>query len=562
MKLTLKKYEQFKAALRPYDYFPQVETLDFMSLGEGDRFYLQDFGIFNSELEEEIFMLRVRVPGGRINAENFKAIADIVRKHNLKIILTARSGMQLHGLDPDNILEVFKQINAMDGLSTWQTFGDNIRNVITDVFDGRGKSCEIEVFPLIKKMQDFFLRNPELVGLLPRRVSTGITGMRENVSLFFSNDIFFGLAQKNNIYGFNVYFGGKNTEIAQSADIFLEPDEVVDFFEAVIFAFNKYGSRKKRMQSRIFHMIESIGMDEFKSKISEFYKKSWQSSGNLLLNKKIFEDFEELADGSYAYRYRTNFGLIEAEEVEKIANFAIKNYLEVRLGTDQQIYLLGLPDKSIPFEQRSIAPTVVACAGSEYCPFSYWSIKEESHYLPQKKLEKYGIKVGISGCMKGCGRHKHADIGIVGLRSNKFGENDKSARIFLGGEYTYGKRATEAVFRSIPVNEMGRVISLVIDTFELSGEKDFETFSSNVLNKFTPQFLEFWFLANLQRKQCRKLIVKDEMSLAKEIGDEKYIEIIKNRGFNAAAESLVKDMWHVTNVKEVYHVNPNERKVR
>ena len=214
MKLTLKKYEQFKAALRPYDYFPQVETLDFMSLGEGDRFYLQDFGIFNSELEEEIFMLRVRVPGRRINAENFKAIADIVRKHNLKIILTARSGMQLHGLDPDNILEVFKQINAMDGLSTWQTFGDNIRNVITDVFDGRGKSCEIEVFPLIKKMQDFFLRNPELVGLLPRRVSTGITGMRENVSLFFSNDIFFGLAQKNNIYGFNVYFGGKNTEIA------------------------------------------------------------------------------------------------------------------------------------------------------------------------------------------------------------------------------------------------------------------------------------------------------------------------------------------------------------
>jgi len=52
------------------------------------------------------------------------------------------------------------------------------------------------------------------------------------------------------------------------------------------------------------------------------------------------------------------------------------------------------------------------------------------------------------------------------------------------------------------------------------------------------------------------------MSLAEEIGDEKYIEIIKNRGFNVVAKSLVKDMWHVINVKEVYHVNPNERKVR
>ena len=55
-------------------------------------------------------------------------------------------------------------------------------------------------------------------------------------------------------------------------------------------------------------------------------------------------------------------------------------------------------------------------------------------------MEKHGIKVGFSGCMKGCGRHKHADIGIVGLRSNKFGENDKAARIFLSGEYAYGKK--------------------------------------------------------------------------------------------------------------------------
>ena len=333
-------------------------------------------------------------------------------------------------------------------------------------------------------------------------------------------------------------------------------------FEAVIFAFNKYGSRKKRMQSRIFHMIESIGMEEFKSKIAEFCKKSWQSSGDLLLKKKVFDDFEELADGSYAYRYRTDFGLIEAEEVEQIANFAIKNCLEVRLGIDQQIYLLGLKDKSVPFEQRSVASTVVACAGSDYCPFSYWSIKEESHYLPQEKLEKHGIKVGFSGCMKGCGRHKHADIGIVGLRSNKFGKNDKAARIFLGGEYAYGKKTTEAVFRSVPVNEMKRVISFVIDIYELSGEKDFETFTSNILNKFTPQFLEFWFLANLQSGQGRKLTVKDEMSLAQEIGNEKYIEIAKNRGFNATAESVVKDMWYVSSVQKVYHVNQNERKIR
>ena len=45
----LNKRERYKARLRPYDYFEEFETLDFENLGEGDRFYLQDFGIFKTD---------------------------------------------------------------------------------------------------------------------------------------------------------------------------------------------------------------------------------------------------------------------------------------------------------------------------------------------------------------------------------------------------------------------------------------------------------------------------------------------------------------------------------
>jgi len=44
----LNKREKYKARLRPIDYYKEFEDLDFESLGEGDRFYLQDFGIFNT----------------------------------------------------------------------------------------------------------------------------------------------------------------------------------------------------------------------------------------------------------------------------------------------------------------------------------------------------------------------------------------------------------------------------------------------------------------------------------------------------------------------------------
>ena len=48
MKQKLNKRERYKAQLKPIDYYKDFENIDFESLGEGDRFYLQDFGIFTT----------------------------------------------------------------------------------------------------------------------------------------------------------------------------------------------------------------------------------------------------------------------------------------------------------------------------------------------------------------------------------------------------------------------------------------------------------------------------------------------------------------------------------
>ena len=149
----LNKRERYKAQLRPIDYYPELESLDFEELGEGDRFYLQDFGIFNTNFLEDEFTMRLRVPAGRLSAEQFRHVADIVVEYDLHLILTARAGLQLHGLEADNVLGIFKAFNSL-GLTTWQSFGDNIRNIVANVYDGRGKHSEIEVYPLILQMQE------------------------------------------------------------------------------------------------------------------------------------------------------------------------------------------------------------------------------------------------------------------------------------------------------------------------------------------------------------------------------------------------------------------------
>ncbi len=561
--LAEKRYEKYKAALRPYDFFPQIQQLDFESLADSDRVYLQDFGIFNSELEEEMFMLRVRVPGGRVGADNFIRIAEMAERYDLTILLTARSGIQLHGIEAENVLELFNAVNALPGLSTWQTFGDNVRNVVTDPYDGLGPGCEIESFPIVEKMHDFFHKNPDLVGMLPRRISIGITGMRRNVWPLFSNDLFFGLAEKEGVKGFNVYMGGKNTEISRSADIFLPAEDVADFAAAVIEAFNRYGLREKRMKSRLFHMIEHYGMEQVKAFIAEFYGKAWMTAGESLLVKERVPDTVALPNGRWGVRWHTEYGLVTPEEAQRAAGYAKAEGADVRIGIDQQLYLLGLPSSEVDLPRHDTAATVVACAGSEYCPFSYWSIKEEAHYLPADRLEKEGIRVGFSGCLKGCGRHKHCDIGIVGLRNANFGDDDRSARIFLGGEISEGKAVTEVYLRSVPLKKMNEVVTLLIDLFEESGLVDFETFAAEVLKSYEPEFIEFYLLARLATGKNVPLDpTKSAGEIAEAFGEELFVKTAKAQGWKKGSDELMKTMWYAEKIATVHHMDPTKRRTR
>lgn len=105
----LNKRERYKSQMRPFEYFTELESLDFENLAEGDRFYLQDFGIFNTDFLKDEFTMRLRVPAGRLSSEQFHHIAAIVTKYDLQLILTARAGIQLHGLEADNVLDIFKQ---------------------------------------------------------------------------------------------------------------------------------------------------------------------------------------------------------------------------------------------------------------------------------------------------------------------------------------------------------------------------------------------------------------------------------------------------------------------
>ena len=564
----LNKRERNKVRQTPYEYFSEFETLDFESLGETDRFYLQDFGIFTTDFLEDEFTMRIRVAAGRITPEQFSHIADVVDEYDLTLIITARGGLQLHDLEADNVLNIWKKLNT-HGLTTWQSFGDNVRNIVSDVYDGCGKYAKIEVYEIITQIQDYIVENPRYVGMLPRRISMGISGNSANVSSFFANDIYFALALKDGVYGFNVYMGGKNTETARSADIFLKEDEVFDFFKAFVEAFYLHGSRFSRSKTRLFYMIEDIGMEALKAHIQLEYKNPFVSEGEIELEKELFTQNEELNDGTYSFCYHTDFARLKSTEMKEIAAYALENSSEIRIGIDQNIYLLGLKEKEIPFNSTKQSATVVTCAGS-LCPYAAWSIKDETKYIPLAKIDEHHIQVGFSGCAKGCGRHNHTDIGLIGLKTNNFGDTDGGARVFLGAVHTKGATTGRMLYSMVPFVHLNELLLTVIAIYEKSNFKDFEDYSHKILNRFSEEFLALWYLSNLRTKQSLELVVDNNPTLdsvesfefeksllLKEFGDLEELAGIEDKFFDTQS-SFSKKMWTVEG-KDPHYVPPIER---
>ena len=548
MQQKLNKREQFKARLKPFDYFSEFDTIDFNSLGEGDRYYLQDFGIFNTDFLEDEFTIRLRNNGGRITADKFHFLAKLVKEYDLTLIITARAGFQLHDVYADDVKEIWHKLNDND-LCTWQSFGDNVRNIVTDVYDGIGKHAVAEVYPLVEQMQDFILKNPKYVGMLPRRVSIGISANKANVSSFFANDLYFALAKKDETYGFNIYMGGKNTEIAQDINVFVSYEEVFDFFKAFVSTFYTHGSRFSRSKTRLFYMIEEMGITKLKKLIELEFGKSFKEKGDLLLEYVEFQEYEDLKNGTFSFRYQTDFGRLEPKEMIELANFVQDKQLSLRIGIDQNIYLLGLKEKSVPFNSPSLSSSIVSCAGN-LCPYAVWSIKDEAkEYLPLEKISKHHIQVGFSGCAKGCGRHRHTDIGLIGLKTNNFGATDGGARIFIGAMHNDGQSLARQLFSMVPFVFLKETLTLVINLFEKSESLSFQLYSKDFLQNYSEDFLALWHLYNLKNtteivleKQTTSLSVEAEIALLKEnFANFTLVE----ESMKKSVSQLVKELWTV-----------------
>ncbi|HQU42028.1 MAG TPA: NADPH-dependent assimilatory sulfite reductase hemoprotein subunit [Pirellulales bacterium] len=259
-----------------------------------------------------IFMVRTRVPGGKLTSDQLLAEIDLCDElGNTTLRCTSRQGLQLHGIVKENLREVLARINQVQ-LTTLAACGDVERNIMCcpapHHFDPVHAQLQdladrlaAHLAPRTRAYHEIWLKDPEtgeeeLVAggpngheiepiygptYLPRKFKTAIGLPGDNCVDLYANDLgLMAICENYQIVGYNVLVGGgmgvtpsaKKTFPALARRMaFVTPDQVIDVATEVIKVQRDFGNRADRKIARLKYLIADHGLAWFKSKVEEYY---------------------------------------------------------------------------------------------------------------------------------------------------------------------------------------------------------------------------------------------------------------------------------------------------
>jgi len=566
----INKIEVVKELKNPLQAFEQIE--EYAKKGydtipdEDKKYFLKCFGIFDKDgLTPKQFMMRVRVSGGYLSSTQARKIGEIAKEFGQDYIdITTRAQVELRYLNIEDMPAVLSGLEDV-GLTSYQTGVDNFRNIVTDPLDADGFDNILPSYNLLKKIENIFLKNPDWISTLPRKFNTGISGSLTNRCNIFGHDCSLVLAQKDGIYGYNMFLGGRVGMIAKNADIFLaNEEEVLKAYGALIEIFKKYGFRDNRNKNRLHFLIDAVGMQEIAFSIRKIAGIDFATAGETMtqLNPVDTEHGKvQLRDGSFAIQIIVPSGIFSGSDLIKIAELSEQNGNgEIRFSVEQNIYILGVKDTALLLQNTFFTKyknvntpyfnNLVACAGTKHCTFGVIENKEDAidmaEYLSSAvPLESGRIRMYWSACVKGCGTHEIGDIGFEGCKAKVNGETEDGVHITIGGKVVSEGKNGYTVIKSAPL-KFARffVETLVLEYKKLRLKNEsFEKFHDRILTQYSNAYIGFYMqlqayirLLNIDIALDINKIVhtgQNEEFEVFELGRKLYFAFTKQEAYNA-----------------------------
>lgn len=431
------------------------------------------------------FMLRARVPGGVINAEQWKAIDAIARElTGGGIRLTTRQTFQYHGILKKNVKPLIQGINKafIDSIAAC---GDVNRNVLCNTnpiesplharVHADAVAISTHLLPKTQAYHEIWLDEEKVVDVkeeeepiygatyLPRKFKIAVAIPPHNDVDVNGNDLsFVAIAEQGELKGYNVLVGGgmgcthstpgTYPQIAKNLG-FITPENVCKIAEAVVTTQRDHGDRTDRKQARLKYTVDRMGVDAFKTEVEsrsqltfepaadyEFTMHAdrfgWTENADGTLNLTLFIEHGRITDKPEGPQMLT--GLLKIADLHggDFRMTATQNLIIAAVDAKKKEQIEQVArDHGLFREVSRLRENSMACVALPTCSLA---MAEAERYLPdlitrlETLADKHGlsdtpITVRMTGCPNGCARPYLAEIAFVGKAPGKY-------NLYLGGD--------------------------------------------------------------------------------------------------------------------------------
>ncbi len=439
---------------------------------EGEVERLKWVGLYPQRQGGDAYMLRIKIPGGRLTAAQARLIGELAHQHargpaphplwgDGYLDLTTRQDIQFHWIRLGAVPDIWSRLEAA-GITTVQACGDSARNVLCCPVSGLDADEVLDAYPVAVAISAFFTGNRDYANL-PRKFKMSATGCREDCAQAEINDVAFVPARFDDgspegLVGFNLLVGGGLSDgprLASDVDVFVRPEDAVEVARAVAQLYGELGDRDNRWTNRLRYLVQELGPERFRSELAARARIPLPPAGEHLTRRYRGDHVgvhREHRPGRSYVGLSVTVGRMSGLDLVEAARLAeVYGDGEIRLATDQNLILTGVPDENLDallaeplLERHSPFPKpfqrgVVACTGNEFCRLAIVETKARALEWARELDERVDlgggdiVRLHFSGCSASCAQPQIADVGFRGETAKTADAIVEAVDIGLGG---------------------------------------------------------------------------------------------------------------------------------
>jgi sulfite reductase (NADPH) hemoprotein beta-component len=512
-RLVHERVEQFRDQTRRF-LTGELSEDDFRPLRLQNGLYIQ----------KHAPMLRISIPYGLLSSHQLRMLARISRVYDRGYgHFTTRQNLQLNWPRLEDVPDILADLAGVD-MHAIQTSGNDVRNITGDHFAGVARDEIADPRPCCELIRQWAALHPEFA-YLPRKFKIAVTGATSDRTAVSLHDV--GLVLVRNEageIGFRVIVGGgmgRTPIIGHVIREFLPRAEILNYLEAILRTYNRFGRRDNKWKARIKILVRERTPPQFALDVEEEFAHlhggaSTVTDEELDRLASLFEPppYATLAGDDCAFQasvadsrafanwVRRNVhphkvpgyaivtlslkrvgvppGDASADQMDAIADLADDfSFDELAVSHEQNLILrdvrqsdlfalwsrakpLGLATPNI-----GLLTDIVCCPGGDFCSLANAKSIPIADAITRRfddldYLHDIGeIDLNMSGCMNACGQHHIGHIGILGVDKN----GAEWYQVSIGGSQGNDAALGKVIGPSFAARDMPDVIARLLGTY-------------------------------------------------------------------------------------------------